>query len=248
MFHLKNRRILITGASGGIGQDISKTMASLGAEVVLTGTKIHALSDLKKHIEDEGGHATIYPFDLSDLDKVDTLFDMVQSEFGDIDTLINNAGITKDNLILRMSNDDWNQVLNTNLTVAFKLSRSAIKAMIRRRFGRIINISSVVAVMGNPGQANYCASKAGLIGMSKALAYETASRQVTINCVAPGFIQSAMTDKLSAEQQQYLHNMIPMKRSGTGVEVASACAFLASQEASYITGQTIHVNGGLEMI
>ncbi len=147
-----------------------------------------------------------------------------------------------------MSNDDWNNVLNMNLTVAFKLCRSAIKAMIRKRFGRIINISSVVAVMGNPGQTNYCASKAGLIGMSKALAYETASRHITINCVAPGFIQSAMTDKLLPEQQQHMYNMIPLKRAGTGQEVASACIFLASQEASYITGQTIHVNGGLEMI
>lgn len=245
MFDLTGRKALITGASGGIGEAIARTLHAQGAIVGLHGTRREKLDALAA---DLGDRVHVFPADLSDRDAVKALADEAEATLEGVDILVNNAGITKDGLFVRMSDEDWDSVIDINLNSVFRLTRQLTHPMMRRRHGRIINISSVVGVTGNPGQANYCASKAGVIGFSKSLAQEIASRNVTVNCVAPGFIESAMTDKLNERQRDSIMGAIPMKRMGTGAEVAAAVAFLATGEAGYITGQTIHVNGGMAMI
>ncbi|MCC5778045.1 3-oxoacyl-[acyl-carrier-protein] reductase [Nitratireductor sp. B36] len=245
MFDLSGRKALVTGASGGIGEAIARTLHAQGAVVGLHGTRVEKLETLAS---DLGDRVKLFPANLSDRNEVKQLAEKAESELEGVDILVNNAGITRDGLFVRMSDDDWDQVLEINLGSVFRLTRELTHPMMRRRFGRIINITSVVGVTGNPGQANYCASKAGLIGFSKSLAQEIASRSITVNCVAPGFIESAMTDKLNDKQRDAIMGAIPMKRMGSGDEIASAVAYLASNEASYVTGQTVHVNGGMAMI
>jgi 3-oxoacyl-[acyl-carrier protein] reductase len=245
MFDLSGKTALITGATGGIGGAIAKALHGQGAQVVLTGTRAEALEVLKAEL---GDRALILPCDLMDEVAVDGLYAAAEAEVGEVHILISNAGITRDGLLLRMKDEDWQTVLKVNLEAYFRLSRAALKGMMRRRWGRIIGITSVVGVTGNPGQANYAASKAGMIGFSKALAQEVASRNVTVNCVAPGFISSPMTDALNEQQREAILGRIPAGRLGDGADVAAACAFLASEEAAYITGQTMHVNGGMAMI
>lgn len=245
MFDLTGRKALITGASGGIGEAIARTLHAQGAAVGLHGTRREKLESLAGEL---GERVSIFPADLSDRDAVKALGAAAEKEMDGVDILVNNAGITRDGLFVRMSDEDWDSVLEVNLGAVFRLTRELTHPMMRRRNGRIINITSVVGVTGNPGQTNYCASKAGLIGFTKSLAQEIASRNVTVNCVAPGFIESAMTDKLNEKQRDAILSAIPGKRMGTGAEVASAVTYLASAEASYVTGQTIHVNGGMAMI
>ncbi|MAS13454.1 MAG: 3-oxoacyl-[acyl-carrier-protein] reductase [Nitratireductor sp.] len=245
MFDLSGRKALVTGASGGIGEAIARILHSQGAIVGLHGTRVEKLETLAS---DLGDRVKLFPANLSDRNEVKQLAEKAESELEGVDILVNNAGITRDGLFVRMSDEDWDQVLEINLGSVFRLTRELTHPMMRRRFGRIINITSVVGVTGNPGQANYCASKAGLIGFSKSLAQEIASRSITVNCVAPGFIESAMTDKLNDKQRDAIMGAIPMKRMGSGNEIASAVAYLASNEASYVTGQTVHVNGGMAMI
>ncbi|MDI7861091.1 3-oxoacyl-[acyl-carrier-protein] reductase [Rhizobiaceae bacterium n13] len=245
MFELTGRKALVTGATGGIGEEIARMLHAQGAIVGLHGTRVEKLEALAAEL---GDRTKIFPANLSDRDEVNSLGERAEEELGGVDILVNNAGITKDGLFVRMSDQDWDSVIEVNLTAVFRLTRTLTHPMMRRRFGRIINITSVVGITGNPGQANYCASKAGMIGFSKSLAQEIATRNVTVNCVAPGFIESAMTGKLNDKQKEAIMGAIPMKRMGSGVEVASAVAYLASNEASYITGQTIHVNGGMAMI
>jgi 3-oxoacyl-[acyl-carrier protein] reductase len=245
LFSLSNKVALVTGATGGIGQAIARSLHQLGATVILSGTKEHALRDLSASFTER---CYVVAADLSAPDQVLTLIERAENEAGPVDILVCNAGITRDNLALRMKEEDFDAVLNLNLRSAFSLNKEAIKRMLRRKWGRIINISSVVAVSGNPGQANYCAAKAGLIGMSKALAQEVASRQITINCVAPGFIDTPMTASLPDQQKQHLIESIPAKLLGSPNDIASAVAFLASEEARYITGHTLHVNGGMLMV
>lgn len=245
MFDLSGMKALVTGASGGIGAAIARALAERGAIVALSGTRLDALTDLASEL---GEKAVPLPCNLSDPSAVEALLPLAAEKLGGLDILVNNAGITKDGLAMRMKDEDWQQVMQVNLEAAFRLSRAAMKPMMKARFGRIINITSIVGVTGNPGQANYAASKAGLIGMSKALAAEVASRNITVNCVAPGFITSPMTDALTAEQKSKLMEKIPATRLGEGVDVAAACVYLASREASYVTGQTLHVNGGMAMI
>ncbi len=245
MFELTGRKALITGASGGIGEEIARMLHASGAIVGLHGTRIEKLEALSAEL---GSNTHVFPANLADRDEVRAMAKKAEEELEGVDILVNNAGITKDGLFVRMSDDDWDAVLNVNLTAAFQLTRELTHPMMRRRYGRIINITSVVGVTGNPGQANYCASKAGMIGFSKSLAQEIASRNVTVNCVAPGFIESAMTEKLNDKQKDAIMGAIPMRRMGTGPEVASAVNYLASAEASYMTGQTLHVNGGMAMI
>ncbi len=245
MFDLSGKSALVTGASGGIGGAIARALHGLGAGVALSGTRVEALEALKTEL---GERAAVVPCDLSQGEAVDALFGAAEEALGQVDILVNNAGLTRDNLALRMTDEEWQQVLDVNLTAAFRLSRAALKAMIRRRAGRIVGVTSVVGVTGNPGQANYAASKAGMIGMCKSLAAEFASRGITVNCVAPGFIETAMTDALVEAQREKLLERIPSGRLGAADDVAAAVAFLASDEASYITGQTLHVNGGLAMI
>ena len=245
MFDLSGRKALVTGASGGIGEEIAKILHAQGAIVGLHGTRAEKLEQLANEL---GERTFIFPANLSDRDAVKALGEKAEADLGGVDILVNNAGITKDGLFVRMSDDDWDAVLEVNLTSVFRLTRELTHPMMRRRFGRIINITSVVGVTGNPGQANYCASKAGMIGFSKSLAQEIATRNVTVNCVAPGFIESAMTHKLNDKQKDAIMGAIPMRRMGSGAEVASAVAYLASNEAGYVTGQTIHVNGGMAMI
>jgi 3-oxoacyl-[acyl-carrier protein] reductase len=245
MFRLTGKNALITGATGGIGSEIAKSLAKQGAKLVLSSTKEDRLKELAESIN---GEAHILTCNLSDENEVEALFDKAEEKLGQIDIIICNAGVTKDNLSLRMKNEDWDQVLNVNLRSTFILNRSAVKKMMKRKNGRIINISSVVAFSGNPGQANYVASKAGMIGMSKSMALEVASRGITINCVAPGFIETPMTGILNETQKRTILNSIPMGKMGSPEDIAAAVAFLASDEASYITGQTIHVNGGMLMI
>ena len=244
MFKLTGKNALVTGATGGIGSEIAKALASQGAKVVLSSTKEEKLQELAAEI---GGDVKYAACNLSDAAAVDALFDKAEELVGQIDILVCNAGITKDNLILRMKDDDFNHVLDVNLKSTFILNRNAIKKMMRRKYGRIINIASVVGVTGNPGQCNYVASKAGMIGMSKSLAQEVATRGITINCVAPGFIQSPMTDILNDAQREVILNKIPAGKMGESSDIAKAVAFLASEEASYITGHTLHVNGGMFM-
>ena len=245
MLDLTGRKALVTGATGGIGEAIARLLHAQGALVGIHGTRVEKLEALAAEL---GERVKLFPANLSDRDEVKALGQKAETELEGVDILVNNAGITKDGLFVRMSDADWDAVLEVNLTAVFRLTRELTHPMMRRRFGRIVNITSVVAVTGNPGQANYIASKAGMIGFTKSLAQEIASRNVTVNCVAPGFIESAMTDKLNDKQKEAIMGAIPMKRMGTGAEVAAAVAFLASNEAAYVTGQTIHVNGGMAMI
>jgi 3-oxoacyl-[acyl-carrier protein] reductase len=245
MFDLSGRKALVTGATGGIGEAVARAMHARGAVVGLHGTRVEKLEGLAGEL---GERVKLFPANLSDRDEVKELAAKAESELEGVDILVNNAGITRDGLFVRMSDEDWDAVLEVNLTAAFRLTRELTHPMMRRRHGRIVNISSVVGVTGNPGQANYCASKAGLIGFSKSLAQEIASRNITVNCVAPGFIETAMTDKLNEKQRETIMGAIPLKRMGTGEEIASAVVYLASDEAAYVTGQTIHVNGGMVMI
>ncbi|MES2962098.1 MAG: 3-oxoacyl-ACP reductase FabG [Pseudomonadota bacterium] len=244
MFKLTGKNALVTGATGGIGSEIAKALAKQGAKLVLSSTKEEKLQELAAEI---GGDVKYVACNLSDAAAVDALFDKAEELVGQIDILVCNAGITKDNLILRMKDDDFNHVLDVNLKSTFILNRNAIKKMMRRKYGRIINIASVVGVTGNPGQCNYVASKAGMIGMSKSLAQEVATRGITINCVAPGFIQSPMTDILNDAQRDAILNKIPAGKMGESSDIAKGVAFLASEDAGYITGHTLHVNGGMFM-
>lgn len=246
MFDLTGKTALITGASGGIGQAIAKNIYAQGAKVVLHGTRESVLQELQQQL---GDRAFVVTASLSDESQVEGLFAKAEEiSGGSVDILVNNAGITKDNLLLRMKVSDFDDVLGINLRANFILSKNAIKVMMKRRFGRIINITSVVGVMGNPGQANYCASKAGLIGMSKSMAQEVATRGITVNCVAPGFIETPMTDVLTDDQKAGILKNVPLNRLGSGDDIAAAVIYLASNEASYVTGQTLHVNGGMVMI
>lgn len=245
MFDLSGRKALVTGATGGIGEAVARALHAQGAEVGLHGTRVEKLESLAAEL---GERARIFPANLSNRDEVRALGKRADEEMEGVDILVNNAGITRDGLFVRMSDEAWDDVLEVNLGSVFRLMREIAHPMMRRRFGRIVNIASVVGVTGNPGQANYCAAKAGMIGMSKSLAQEIATRGVTVNCVAPGFIESAMTEKLNEKQRDSIMGAIPMARMGVGAEVASAVAWLASNEAGYVTGQTIHVNGGMAMI
>ncbi|GHD07016.1 3-oxoacyl-[acyl-carrier-protein] reductase [Tianweitania populi] len=245
MFDLTGRKALVTGATGGIGEEIARALHAQGATVGLHGTRQEKLETLGNEL---GERVKLFPADLSDRDAVKALGQKAEVELEGVDILVNNAGITKDGLFVRMSDADWDSVLEVNLTSVFRLTRELTHPMMRRRFGRIINITSVVGVTGNPGQANYCASKAGMIGFTKSLAQEVATRYITVNCVAPGFIESAMTGKLNDKQKDAILSAIPSKRMGTGAEIAAAVIYLAANEASYVTGQTLHVNGGMAMI
>jgi 3-oxoacyl-[acyl-carrier protein] reductase len=246
MFDLAGMTALVTGASGGIGSAIAKTLAAQGARVALSGTRAEALEKVAQEI---GGGAVVTPCNLGDAASVEALIpSAVEALGGKIDILVNNAGITRDNLVMRMKDDEWDQVISVNLEAAFRLIRAAARPMMKARFGRIVTITSVVGTTGNPGQANYAASKGGLTAMSKALAQELATRGITVNCVAPGFIASAMTDALNEAQKGAILGRIPAGALGEGADVAAAVAYLASREAGYVTGQTIHVNGGMAMI
>ena len=246
MFSLANKNALVTGASGGLGNTIAKTLYAQGAKVVLSGTKVDALNALKSEL---GERAFIAAGNLSDPAVPGTLLKEAEAQLGGgVDILVNNAGLTRDGLAIRMKDDDWETVLNVNLGAAFRLSRAALKGMMSRRWGRIVSITSIVGVTGNGGQANYSASKAGLIGMSKSLAQEMAPRNVTVNCVAPGFIVTAMTDALTEDQKNRMLGAIPAGYLGEPKDIAGAVAYLASDEARYVTGQTLHVNGGMAMI
>ncbi|MCO5730770.1 3-oxoacyl-[acyl-carrier-protein] reductase [Rhizobium sp. SSA_523] len=245
MFDLTGRKALVTGATGGIGEEIARMLHRQGATVGLHGTRAEKLEALAAEL---GERVHVFPANLGDREQVKALGEKAEAELGGVDILVNNAGITRDGLFVRMSDDDWDSVIEVNLTATFRLTRELTHPMMRRRFGRIINITSVVGVTGNPGQANYCASKAGMIGFSKSLAQEIATRNVTVNCIAPGFIESAMTDKLNDKQKDAILGAIPMKRMGAGADIASAVVYLASAEAGYVTGQTLHVNGGMAMI
>ena len=245
MFSLDGKRALVTGASGGIGGAIAQTLHAQGASVTLSGTRVDALQALAERL---GERTHVAAADLADGPSVDGLVPEAERLMGGLDILVNNAGLTRDGLAVRMKDEDWQLVLRVNLEAAFRLSRAALKGMMRQRFGRIIGITSVVGVTGNAGQANYSASKAGLIGMSKALAQEVATRGITVNCVAPGFIQSAMTDALNEKQRESILRTVPAGRLGTATEVAAAVAYLASDAAAYVTGHTIHVNGGMAMV
>jgi len=245
MIDLKGKKVLVTGASGGIGKAIAIELSSNGADLCLTGRNKSELESLQKLI---GGNCEIIISDLSKSEGIDELANSAQEKMGQIDILINNAGITRDNLFMRMSEEDWNEVINVNLNSIFKLTKQLIKGMIKRRYGRIINITSVIGVAGGAGQSNYSASKAGIIAMSKSLAQEVGSRSVTVNSIAPGFIETNMTAELSDDRKQEILNSISIGRLGKPDDIAGAVCFLASDKASYITGQTIHINGGMLMI
>lgn len=245
MFELAGKQALVTGASGGIGGAIAKALHAQGAQVGLSGTRIEPLEALAAEL---GERAHVLPCDLSQSDAVEALPKQAEEAMGQVDILVNNAGITADNLGMRMKDEQWDQVLEVNLTAAFKLSRAVLRGMMRRRWGRIVSVTSVVGHIGNPGQANYAAAKAGMLGMSKALAQEVASRGITINTVAPGFTKTAMIEELDEAQHEALFARIPMERLGAPEEVAAGVVFLASEEASYVTGATLHINGGLAML
>ena len=245
MFDLEGKAALVTGASGGIGAAIARGLHSRGATVGLSGTRVEPLEALAAEL---GARAHVLPCNLSDSGDVAGLPKAAVEAMGSVDILVNNAGITRDNLFMRMSQEEWASVLQVNLTSAMILSKGVMRGMMKARWGRIVNITSVVGATGNPGQANYAASKAGLVGMSKSLAYEVASRGITVNCVAPGFISTAMTDKLNDDQKGAILTQVPMGRMGEADEIASAVVYLSSAEAGYITGATLHVNGGMAML
>jgi len=245
MFDLTGKTALVTGATGGIGAAIAKTLHKAGATIAVSGTRAAVLAELKAGL---GERAHVLICNLSDAAEVEKLVPAAEAAMGSIDILVNNAGITRDGLAMRMKDEDWQAVLDVNLTAGFRLARAAVRSMMKRRWGRIVNITSVVGVTGNPGQANYVASKAGIIGLSKALAQELASRNITVNCVAPGFIATPMTDVLNDKQKETILGRVPAGRLGAADEVAAAVLYLASQEAAYVTGQTLHVNGGMAMI
>jgi 3-oxoacyl-[acyl-carrier protein] reductase len=243
-FDLSGRTALVTGASGGIGSALARQLHGQGARVVLSGRRREALDELAALL---GERVAVEPCELADPGAADGLIKAVEAT-GALDILVNNAGLTRDGLALRLKDEDWQTVLDVNLSAVFRLTRGALRGMMRRRWGRIVNVTSVVALTGNPGQANYAAAKAGMIGMTKSLAAEVASRGITVNCVAPGFIRTPMTEALSEEQQARLLERIPVGRLGSGADVAAAVGYLASEEAAYVTGQTLHVNGGMAMI
>jgi 3-oxoacyl-[acyl-carrier protein] reductase len=245
MFDLTGKSALVTGASGGIGAEIARVLHGAGAQVALHGTRVDPLEALAAEL---GERAHVTPANLGDAAAVEALPKAAAEAMGGIDILVNNAGITRDNLFMRMSDEEWDQVLAVNLTAAFRLSKAVLRGMMKARWGRIIGVTSIVGVTGNPGQGNYAAAKAGMIGMAKSLAQEVASRNVTVNCIAPGFIETAMTEKLNDEQKDAIFSRIPAGRMGTGEEIAAAALYLASPEAAYVTGQTLHVNGGMAMI
>jgi 3-oxoacyl-[acyl-carrier protein] reductase len=244
MFDLSGKTALVTGATGGIGGAVARALHKQGARLAISGTRRDALDALAAEL----GGAAVLPCNLADKDAVEALVPDAEKALGQLDILVANAGITKDNLFVALKDEDWEQVLNINLTSTFRLARAAVKGMMRRRFGRLIGITSVVGVTGNPGQANYTAAKAGMIGMFKSVGKEYAKRGVTANCVAPGFIATPMTDKLNEKQRDAILGMVPAGRLGDGVDIAAAVVYLASDEAAYVTGQTLHVNGGMAMI
>ncbi len=245
MFDLTGKSALVTGASGGIGAEIARVLHGTGANVALSGTRVEPLQALAEEL---GARAHVLPCNLSDMASVEALPKAAIAAMGSVDILVNNAGITKDNLFMRMSDDEWQSVLDVNLTSTFRLCRGVLRGMMKARWGRIVNISSVVGATGNPGQGNYAASKAGVVGMSKSLASEVASRNITVNCVAPGFIATAMTDKLNDEQKARILTQIPAGRMGEVGDIAAAVLYLASPQAGYVTGAVLHVNGGMAMI
>jgi 3-oxoacyl-[acyl-carrier protein] reductase len=245
MFDLTGKTALVTGASGGIGGAIAKTLHDAGATVGLSGTRTAPLEALAA---DLGERAHVLPCNLSDAEAVTALPKQAVEAMGSVDILVNNAGITRDNLFMRMSDDEWQSVIDVNLTSTFRLCKGVLRGMMKARWGRIVNISSIVGATGNPGQGNYAAAKAGVIGMSKSLAYEVASRGITVNAIAPGFIETAMTDKLTDDQKSAILTQIPSGRMGSPEEIAAAALYLASPEAGYVTGATLHVNGGMAMI
>ncbi|MGO9774100.1 MAG: 3-oxoacyl-[acyl-carrier-protein] reductase [Roseiarcus sp.] len=245
MFDLTGKTALVTGASGGIGGAIARALHAQGASVALSGTRREALEALAGEL---ATRVHVTPCDLTDKDAVEALVPAAEAAMGSLDILVNNAGLTRDNLFVRMKDAEWDAVIAVDLTAAFRLARASLKGMMRRRFGRIIGIASIVGVTGNPGQGNYAAAKAGMIGMSKALAAEVASRAITVNCIAPGFIASPMTDALNEKQRESILTSVPMGRLGVGADIGAAAVYLASAEAAYITGQTLHINGGMAMI
>ena len=245
MFDLTGRKALVTGATGGLGGAIARMLHAQGASVALSGTRVEALDALAAEL---GERAVVTPCNLAEKESVEALVPAAEEKLGGLDILVNNAGVTRDNLVMRLKDEDWDSVIAVNLTAAFRLSRAAVKTMMRRRHGRIVSIGSVVGTAGNPGQGNYAASKAGLIGMSKALAAEVASRNITVNVVSPGFIESPMTQALNDKQREGILADVPMGRLGAGADVAAAVAYLVSDEAAYVTGQTLHVNGGMTMV
>ena len=245
MFDLNGKTALVTGASGGLGGAIARALHARGATVALSGTRKETLDALAAELKER---VHVLPCDLSDAAQVEALVPAAEKAMGALDILVNNAGVTRDGLIMRMKDEDWDKVIAVNLSAAFRLSRAAVKGMMRRKSGRIVSITSVVGVTGNPGQANYCASKAGLIGMTKSLAAEVASRGITVNCVAPGFIESPMTDALNEKQKEGILSSVPAGKLGQGADIAAAVVYLASAEAGYVTGQTLHVNGGMARI
>ena len=245
MFRLDKKTALITGASGGIGGEIAKSLHAAGATVAISGTRLEPLQALAAEL---GDRAHILTCNLSDGEAVAALPKRAAEAMGEVDILVNNAGVTRDNLFMRMSDDEWSSVLNINLTSTMRLCKGVLRGMMKARWGRIINVSSIVGATVNPGQANYAASKAGVVAMSKSLAYEVATRGITVNCVAPGFITTAMTEKLTDDQKSAILTQVPAGRMGTAGEIAAAALYLASEEASYITGATLHVNGGMAML
>jgi 3-oxoacyl-[acyl-carrier protein] reductase len=245
MFDLTGKSALVTGATGGIGGAVAKALHAQGAHVAISGTRREALEALAAEL---GQRVQIVPANLSDKDSVEALIPAAEAALGQVDILVNNAGVTRDNLFMRMKDEEWETVLRVNLEAAFRLSRAVIKGMMKRRWGRIVSVTSVIGTTGNAGQANYAASKAGLIGMSKSLAQEVASRNITVNCIAPGFIATPMTDVLNEKQREGILTKVPMARLGTPEDIAAAAVYLASDEAAYLTGQTLHINGGMTMI
>ena len=245
MFDVSGRKVILTGGTGGIGRAIAKRLVDSGAIVTISGTKKTVLDEISSELSQ---NAFFLVNDLSESGAVETLLSFAYEKMGEVDILINNAGITRDGLMLRMGDDDWLDVIAINLTAGFKLAKGCLKSMMKNRWGRIINISSVVGFTGNPGQANYAASKAGIIGMTKSLAAEVASRNITVNCIAPGYIKTAMTESLTEKQTSELLKLVPSGRMGVPEDIAASVLYLSSEEASYLTGQTIHINGGLAMV
>ncbi|MCP2679887.1 3-oxoacyl-[acyl-carrier-protein] reductase [Maricaulaceae bacterium NA33B04] len=245
MFDLTGKKALVTGATGGLGSEIARALHAAGAHVALSGTRVEKLEGLASEL---GERTAITPANLSDADAVDALPKQASEALGGLDILISNAGVTRDQLLMRMKDEDWETVIKVNLEAHYRLSKACLRGMMKQRWGRIVGITSVVGVTGNPGQTNYAASKAGMIGFSKALAQEVGARGVTVNCVAPGFIESPMTDELNDDQRNAILSRIPNGKLGTGADIAAACVYLSSEEAGYVTGQTLHVNGGMAMI